>query len=65
MMPITFKILRATALMSVVMVSLMGGYVLKSALGINLLPGRSPVVHDLLYPMALTLKAAMKTASPV
>lgn len=64
-MPSALKILRAAVLISAVSMSLIGGYVVKSALGINVFPGRSPVVHDLLYPMAVSLKAAIKTASPV
>jgi hypothetical protein len=59
------SMLRATLMVAALTVVLGTGYVVKSALGINMFPGRSAVVHDLLYPMAISLKAAIKTASPV
>lgn len=63
--PTLLKLLRSIVLMGTITSALMTAYVVKSALGINVFPGRSPIVHDLLYPMAVTLKAAIKTASPV
>jgi hypothetical protein len=59
-----FCIFRTILMVAGLTVVLGTGYVVKSALGINVFPGRSPVVHDVLYPMAKSLKAAIKTASP-
>ena len=58
-------ILRVLVVFVGLSLALVTTYVVKSALGINVFPGRSPVVHDLLYPAAMMLKATLKTASPV
>jgi hypothetical protein len=58
-MTVAVRFARLTALFTGLAVALMTGYVVKSALGINVFAGRSPIVHDLLYPAAVALKATV------
>ena len=59
------RIMAVAGVIALLTAAVMGAYVVKSALGINVFTGRSPVLHDLLFPVAMTLKTVIKTAGTV